>query len=269
MPSISLEFFAQIAPFWYFGLAALYGAAFGSFGNVVTWRLPRSILQEQTTAQSGLWSRSACSHCHTQLSLWENIPIVSYLILRGRCKHCGVRYGARYFIAELCWTGVALACAFSFQNQPLNGVAVFVGLYLTGLAVQIDLEHQLLPWVLSGALAMAGFALMPLGSLYWNWQDALVAGIGVFAFFEALRWLVFKLKGIEGLGGGDGPFAGALFVWIGNWQFIGQFLIAACLVFILLSIVTRSRRCPFGPGLAAGALYCFMSMQGWAPILKF
>jgi leader peptidase (prepilin peptidase)/N-methyltransferase len=274
----------------------LLGLIVGSFLNVVIYRLP-IMLEREWLAQAAEFSpangpaaaepaaaaaepqqapfslsvpRSACPTCKAPISAWQNIPVVSWLALRGRCANCKARISARYPVVELA-TGLLsawVAYRFGFGVPAASGVLVTWALIaLTG----IDIDHQLLPdditlpllW--SGLLASVVFAASGASSaLPVSPRDAI---IGAAAGYSSL-WLVFHafrlVTGKEGMGYGDFKLFAALGAWLG-WKLLPLIILlsaAAGAVLGILMLVLRGRDraapIPFGPYLAAAGWLAMM-----------
>jgi leader peptidase (prepilin peptidase)/N-methyltransferase len=276
------------SPALFAGSVFLLGLIIGSFLNVVIYRLP-IILEREWRAQAadvlagGLASasepanerftlstpRSACPKCKAPITAWQNIPLVSWLVLRGRCAACKTKISARYPLVELAtgvlsaWVawhfgfGVPAACALLFTWSLIA---------LTG----IDIDHQLLPDNITLPLMWAGLvAAVAIGpaigaALPVSPKDAV---IGAAAGYSSL-WLVFHafklVTGKEGMGYGDFKLFAALGAWLG-WKLLPLVIIlsaAAGAVLGLLLIALRGRDrsapMPFGPYLAAAGWLAMM-----------
>ncbi len=232
---------------------ALVGVVVGSFLNVVIWRVPRG--------ESVVSPPSHCPGCGTPIAARDNIPLLSWLVLRGRCRHCGESISARYPFVEaltgVLFGAVALVLGISWEVPAY--------LYLTGLGVAlafIDLDTKRLPNALTlpAYPVTALLLLIPavLDDMWSAYTRALLGGLALFAFY-----LVLALLYPAGMGLGDVKLAGVLgmgLAWFG-W---GALLVGAFLAFLLGGLVgiglmaaRRARRgttIPFGPFMVAGAL---------------
>ena len=251
-------------------LAGVIGLLVGSFLNVVIYRLPRMLERGWRrdcqsylgleAAETGpdinlLWPNSFCPACRAPIRPWENIPVVSYLLLRGRCRACGVRIPLRYPVIEALTAGVSVLVAWRF-GVSWPGLAALV---LSGMLIAlsaIDLEHQLLPDAINGPGLWLGL-LLSLTGWFVEPRDAI---IGAAAGYLAL-WGVYQLfrlaTGKEGMGFGDFKLLALLGAWMG-WQAIPVIvLISSTLgavvgsVMILFAGHERGKPLPFGPYLAA------------------
>ena len=249
-------------------LTAVLGACIGSFLNVVAWRLPRQ--------ESVVQPPSHCPSCGTRLRWFENIPLLSWLLQAGRCRHCHTRISVRYPAVELLCAGLFVACAHVALSPlgPENATAALVlllgGWLLVALLlplVLIDIAQMWLPeplcrWgVLLGWLVTASAAWLE-GSepgntvLLWH---LLAASAGLLGF-EATSAAAQKVLGKPALGLGDAKLAAMLGAWLGL-SGLGVSVVLAVLsgaVFGLIGLLSgrlkRSQAFPFGPFLAGGGL---------------
>ncbi|KPV41416.1 hypothetical protein AN478_02235 [Thiohalorhabdus denitrificans] len=246
----------------------LLGLIVGSFLNVVAHRLPR--------AASIVRPASACPECGHRLSPWENIPLLSYLILRGRCRGCGSPISATYPLTELA-AGI-LGAVTAWVIGPvwtLGPALVFTWLLL--VLTRIDLDLQLLPNRLTlplGALGLlyalaAAFLALPAvpPGAPGAPPSLLAAGLGALLGYGLLflaGWAYQRATGREGLGGGDLKLLGALGAWIGPVAVLLTLFLAALMgsliggLLILLRGGDRHLAIPFGPFLAAGGWILFL-----------
>jgi leader peptidase (prepilin peptidase)/N-methyltransferase len=224
-------------------VAAVGGLLIGSFLNVIIARVP---------GNRSVWSPgSSCPGCGTAIAWHDNIPIVSFLALRGRCRACATRISWRYPIVETATAGlfVAAALAFGPTLDAVVGAALLAG--LVALTV-IDLEHQILPDVITLPGILAG-VLANLATDRVSWRDSLlgiVVGGGLF--------LVIILVSGGGMGAGDMKLGAMLGAFLG-WKVVLLSVFVAVVVGGVLSVVLiasgiRGRKdpIPFGPFLAAG-----------------
>lgn len=207
-------------PAWFLGTFCVgLGLLFGSFLNVVIYRVPRG--------QSVVSPPSTCPRCGTRIAPWNNVPVVSWLWLRGKAACCGAPIAGRYPLVEAIG-GVAGWAVYSFVDSGLDPASpVWLGMllftcYLTlilGLvaAVFIDLEFMLLPDSITLGGAALGLATAELREL--PWMEALLGGaIGFFIVWVPFIWLYGKLRGHDGMGLGDAKLlmlAGTWFGWPG------------------------------------------------------
>jgi leader peptidase (prepilin peptidase)/N-methyltransferase len=229
-------------------IAGAFGAVIGSFLNVCIYRVPLK--------KSIVWPSSACPHCRRELSWYENIPVFSWLVLRGRCRTCGASIGIQYPIVEAL-TAVMFAVAWWYYGPgPLLASRLIFGCALIVLFA-IDLEHHLLPNVITLPGIAAGF----LFSLFTapGWMASL---IGILTGGGVL-WLVaetyYRVRHEEGLGMGDVKMLAMVGAFLG-WQLTLMTLMMASLsgTVIGLGLIVTKRggmkyALPFGTFLALGA----------------
>lgn len=234
--------------------AFLLGLAVGSFLNVCVTRLP--------VGGSVVRPRSRCPRCGETLAWYDNLPLVSYLWLRGRCRHCGGSIPVRYPLAELATGGIWLLAAVLFgPTWVALQAAVFLSLLLA--IAMVDGRHQVIPDPLSlGGLA-AGLAL----SLFPGGVDPLAAGSGAAVGFGVL-WLVSwageRLVDVPVMGGGDVKMLAMMGAFLGPaGVLLALFLasVAGALVYGPVAIVRRQRalRLPFGVFLAVGGTAAYLA----------
>jgi leader peptidase (prepilin peptidase)/N-methyltransferase len=230
-------------------LLGLFGLAVGSFLNVCIYRLPRR--------ESISWPGSHCTSCNRPLSWFENVPLLSWLVLRGRCRSCRASIGAIYPLVELVTAVIFVAGYAVYGLTPLLAVRLFFACALIALFA-IDLYHQILP----NRITLPGLAVGLACSLFLppGWQSALAGAVfgGVFPWLIAEAYL--RLRGREGMGMGDFKMLAMAGAFLG-WPLIYLVLMLACLLGVIIGggalIVTRrgaGTRIPFGTFIAAAAL---------------
>jgi leader peptidase (prepilin peptidase)/N-methyltransferase len=250
-------------------IAALFGLAVGSFLNVVVWRLPRK--------ESLNHPASHCPRCEQPIRWWDNIPLLSWLILRGKCRDCHEPISVRYPLVEL-GTALFFAAVVAWIVFPRTGIFVdaalpaIVGLatvtaaylYLAAISVAltlIDIDTHTLPnrIVLPGHLVGA-ILLTSASALTGNWLGLLSAAVGAVALFTFYFILAFAYPG--GMGLGDVKLAGVLGMFTG-WLGWGSLAVGAFMPFLLGGVfglvlmlnrrAGRKSRIPFGPWMLIGA----------------
>ena len=262
-------------------VAGLVGLCVGSFINVVAHRLPQMMEREWQSQCAELRGevldpapplslaapRSRCPHCGHQIRAIENIPVASYLLLRGCCAHCGNAIPPRYPLVEA-GTGLVsalLAWHFGTGWQTLGALALVWALITLTL---IDVDTQLLPDSITLPLLWLGL----LFNLHGSFVDLGSAVIGAMAGYLSLwsvYWLFKLVTGKEGMGYGDFKLLAALGAWLG-WQMLPAIILLSSLVGALvgLALIVVARRgrhvpIPFGPYLAAAGLIALL----WGPQL--
>jgi leader peptidase (prepilin peptidase)/N-methyltransferase len=243
------------------GLAFVVGLCVGSFLNVVIHRLPALLFARaagETTAEGLCFSRSRCNTCRTAIAARDNIPLLSYVLLRGRCRQCHEGISLRYPLIE---ATVALLFAYLEATRGVNyttaGLCVLFAC-LIALAA-IDLDHMLLPDVITLPLLAAGLAFNAGPGLVTLPAAAIGAVVGLL-FLWAVAAVAERLAGREALGFGDAKLLSALGAWLGFACIVPTVLIA---IVVTATAMLGARFCPrlrhtssmpFGPGLALGAV---------------
>jgi leader peptidase (prepilin peptidase)/N-methyltransferase len=231
----------------------LFGLLIGSFLNVVIWRVPRH--------ESIVAPPSHCPGCDAEIAPYDNIPVISWLVLRGRCRHCGVRISIRYPLVELVCAGLWVTMGLRFGwSWELPAYLVLVSALLA-LSL-IDFDTFLLPDRIVSPLSASMVVLFALPAIVddsgSDFVRALLGGLAAFAFF-----LTVHLIAPRGMGFGDVKLSFSLGVALGwlSWGtvFLGLFLgflLGAVIGVALIATRVRSRRdhVPFGPFLAAGTV---------------
>jgi leader peptidase (prepilin peptidase) / N-methyltransferase len=252
--------------------AILFGLLIGSFLNVVIHRLPRMMELEWEAqaaelrgedAQPGprfnlLVPRSRCPSCGHTLGLLENIPVVSWLIQRGRCRACGWRIPARYPGVELATGALAGLAIWQFGPGWMGIAAVLLGFALIALSM-IDLDTHLLPDSMTLPLLWLGL-VFNLHGMFVPLEQAVVGAIAGYLALWSVYWLFKLVTGKEGMGYGDFKLLAALGAWFG-WTALPAIILlasaAGSVVGISMVLFFRHQRgepIPFGPYLALGGL---------------
>jgi len=231
------------------GGTAVLGACVGSFLNVVVHRVPRG--------ESIVRPRSRCPACGTPVAPRDNIPLLSYLLLRGRCRRCGHPIGWRYPALELAGGAVPVVALLAAPTLPHAVAASLLTWWLLALLL-IDLQHQLLPDALTLPGIVAGLLLCP-----WLAVPRAAAAAGAAGGFLALLALqrgYAAWRGRDGLGGGDVKLAAMLGAWLGWQGVLLTFLLGSLagsvvgLALVLSGRGDRTTRLPYGVFLAPAAV---------------
>ncbi|MBI3431203.1 MAG: prepilin peptidase [Hydrogenophilales bacterium] len=265
-------------PALFTGLVFLFGLLVGSFLNVVIHRLPKMMEAEwraQCAELSGetlveaphpegrkrynLWlPRSACTQCGHQITALENIPLLSWLWLRGRCSACSTSISARYPLVELLTALLSAAAAWKWGASVQTGGALLLVWALVALAF-IDLDTTLLPDSLTLPLVWLGL-LFNLGGHFASLPDAVIGAMAGYGILWSVYWLFKLATGKEGMGFGDFKLLSAIGAWLG-WQMLPVTLLLSSVVGAAIGVsmvvlVKHDRRVPipFGPYLAGGGL---------------
>ncbi len=242
-------------------LCGLLGLVVGSFLNVIIYRVPKGM--------SVVSPRSACTSCGTQIAERDNVPVVSWLVLRGRCRHCHEPISARYPLVELGCAALfaGLAARFGFDWVLPAYLVLFAG--LLALSV-IDVDTMLLPKVIVWPLSLVVGALFLMASaITGHWHDLLVGVVSGAAWF--LLFYVMWLISPRLLGFGDvrlAPVLGLALGWLG-WREVVLGFFAANLIGAVVGIVlitshqmTCQQRIPYGVFLAAGCAVAVFAGSG-------
>jgi leader peptidase (prepilin peptidase)/N-methyltransferase len=222
----------------------LFGSLIGSFLNVIIYRLPRN--------EDFVYKRSACTHCGYQIPWYLNIPLLGFIIIKGKCRSCGVKVSYRYFIVELV---AAIMAVYLFpENLGYKELAFYLVNYATFCILLchfwIDVDHHILPNSLNLYLL---FISLPLIFFYGNILFSLI-GLLVGLFIPGLvAYIFYKIKGVEGLGMGDIKLYGILGLLLGAEGvslniFLSCFLGAFTFIILqALKKVDRNTPIAFGP----------------------
>jgi len=234
------------------------GACIGSFLNVCIYRLPQG--------KSIVTPASRCPHCAHRIRAWDNVPLLSFLLLRGRCRYCGLPISGRYWLVELI---TALAALAVYETAGLTAAGLFQFFFLVALIVVvfIDMDHQIIP----DLITLPGIVIFFSGAVLTgrlDWVSALlgiIVGGGILYLVALTYWLV---KGVDGMGGGDIKLLAMIGAWCGVPGVIFTLLIGSVtgtLISVVIIIVYRQNlqyRLPFGPFLALGAIgYVFFGPE--------
>lgn len=257
--------------------ALLIGLLVGSFLNVVIFRLPkmmqrdwreqaREILElpgEPETATFNLvLPNSQCPHCAHEIKPWENIPVISYLFLRGKCSSCKAPISLRYPLIELTCGLLSAYIAWHFGFTWQAGAMLLLTWGLLAMSL-IDADHQLLPDSLVLPLLWLGLIANSFG-LFTSLEDALWGAIAGYLSLWSVYWLFKLITGKEGMGYGDFKLLAMLGAW-GGWQVLPLTILLSSLVGAVLGLIMLRLRnaetstpIPFGP---------YLAIAGWIALL--
>lgn len=236
-------------PTWYqLSLAIALGAIWGSFVAALCSRWPRG-----EAISDG---RSRCDACQTTLAAKDLVPILSYALLKGKCRYCGTRIAASVLYIELISAAIGAVAMLMPGDWQMVSAAVF-GWLLLPLAL-LDFQNLWLPNRLVLVLALVGLLAGPMLTPDILWLDRAIAAIVGFLSLEAVRQAFKKLRKVDGMGGGDPKLFAAIGIWLG-WQMLPVALLLSCLIGFtyVLAIHLRGgkpvKQLPFGSFLCAGA----------------
>ena len=246
------------------------GLVVGSFLNVVIHRLPIMMesrwrkdccelleveQEKQEQPLSLAFPNSHCPKCKANIRAWQNIPVLSYLLLGGRCANCGTRISLRYPLVELITGLLTLSLAWFFPASPALLGAMLLTWALIALTM-IDIDHQLLPDDITLPLLWLGLLLNLFGT-FASLGDAVIGAMAGYIALWSVYWLFKLLTGKEGMGYGDFKLLAALGAWFG-WQVLPLIILLSSLVGAIVGVglmVARNQGkdipIPFGPYLAA------------------
>jgi len=247
---------SELPTFYPYLVLFIFGTLWGSFANVVILRQPKG--------ESIVRPRSRCPKCQSPIKWYDNIPILSWIVLRARCRKCGNPISFRYPLVELIM-GVMFTLAFHFIGLEWYLLEILIFLFALVTVVFIDIDHFLLPdvFTLSGiVLGLVGALLNPIPGR--DFVDSLLGVLLGGGFLWAIAYFYFVFRKEEGMGGGDIK----LLAWIGavlGWKAVPFVIIASSLIGTVGGGIAalRDKRgmktvIPFGPYLALGAvIYLF------------
>ncbi len=254
------------------------GLFVGSFLNVVIYRLPLSIQHEWKTQCSELleqpldgapppniaWPGSHCPTCKTPLKAWHNIPVISFLFLRGQCAFCNAPISVRYPIIELFTGVVSVIVGLTFQEPLTIGLALLVCWSLISLTM-IDIDHTLLPDIITLPLMWVGLLFNTVSEhAFVSGQSAVIGAAAGYMVLWTLYQIHHRLTGKEGMGYGDFKLLAVAGAWLG-WQQLPLVLLLSAGVGAIIGttmIIIKKRggdfQIPFGPYLAAAIFACLI-----------
>lgn len=253
-------------------VSVIFGLMVGSFLNVVIYRLPKIMEQEwhnnclelqgkDIPAQQQFTlskPRSSCPHCGHKIKAFENVPVISYLLLRGRCSACKTPISIRYPLVEI-FTGTLIGLTswqFGYTSATLFAwVFVFALIALTF----IDFDTQLLPDDITLPLLWLGL-LFNLNSGFTDLESAVIGAMAGYLVLWSVFWLFKLIRGKEGMGYGDFKLLAAIGAWFG-WKMLPAVILLSstlgAIIGIALIVLTKRSKefpIPFGPFLAIGGI---------------
>ncbi|OEF24966.1 prepilin peptidase [Vibrio rumoiensis] len=274
-------------PFLFAIFAGIFGLMIGSFLNVVIHRLPMMMerewkqecieffpqLKKDPEIKKELESlntpfnlntpRSRCPKCNTQIRAIDNIPVISWLILKGKCHKCANPISARYPAIELLTSALCVVIGLYFPAD-WYGVALLFFTFTLVSATFIDLDTMLLPDQLTLPLMWAGLALSLLNISPVSLQDAVIGAIAGYLCLWTIFWAFKLLTSKEGMGYGDFKLLAALGAWLG-WQQLPLLILMSSLVGLAFGLIQLrlqkkgiDKAFPFGPYLAIAGWFCLI-----------
>ena len=255
----------------------ILGLLVGSFLNVVVYRLPKMMIRDwkaQSREMLGLPAEpqpetfnlilphSRCPHCSHKIRAWENIPVVSYLFLGGKCSQCKTPISKRYPLVELACGLLSAFIAWHFGFGWQAGAMLVLTWGLLSMSL-IDADHQLLPDAIVLPLLWLGLIVNAFG-LFTSLTDALWGAVAGYLVLWCVFWLFKLITGKEGMGYGDFKLLAMLGAW-GGWQILPLTILLSSIVGTVLGLillrlrnVETSTPIPFGP---------YLALAGWIALL--
>lgn len=273
---MELYFFATQNSALFLCLIFIVGLAFGSFLNVVIYRLPlimerewhtqcRELLDlpaEESNKLSLAFPASACPKCGHKIRFWENIPVLSYLFLKGSCSNCGNKISLQYPLIEAATAILSVAVAWQFGVSWQTPLALLLTWSLVALTM-IDLHKQLLPDSITLPLLWLGL-IANIFEIFTTLESAVIGAIAGYLALWSVYHLFKLVTGKEGMGYGDFKLLGALGAWLG-WKILPLIILLSSLVGaitgIALIVITRHDKnipIPFGP---------YLAIAGWIALI--
>ncbi|MEA1973123.1 MAG: prepilin peptidase [Candidatus Cloacimonadota bacterium] len=240
----------------------IFGTVFGSFFNVCISRIPKN---------ESLIPDSHCPNCNYQIKFYDNIPLLSYLILRGKCRNCGLKISLQYPLVELI-SGLLFLGLFLKFGISLLFLKYLIFFSFLLIIFFIDFQNMIIPDVLSLPLIILGFLFSVIPNLDINWSQSLFGGVVGFSFFYVIALIFQKVTKKDGMGGGDIKLIASIGTFIGLVGVLFT-VIASSILFIVFFVLTQQRKenqIPYGPFLAMGSfLHLFWGNQIWDWYIDF
>lgn len=255
----------------------ILGLVVGSFLNVVIYRLPiqmQSAWRRESLDFLGMepeaegprlnlaFPASLCPHCGEKLKPWHNVPVVSYLFLRGKCAHCTAPISAQYPLVELATAALSVLVIHHF-GMNFTGLLALAFTWMLLALTGIDLKHQLLPDIITLPLLWLGLLANSLG-LFTDLHSAVLGAVAGYMVLWLIFWGFKLLTGKDGMGHGDFKLLAALGAWLG-WQQLPLIILLSSAVGAIIGIATiviagRNRHIPmaFGP---------YLAIAGWIALM--
>lgn len=272
--------FFQSLPWVFYATVLFLGLSFGSFLNVIAYRLPKMMerdwklecheflemdppdLDDKLSSLNLAMPASACPNCGHKIRFWENIPVISYLLLRARCSSCATAISIQYPVVELLTGLASVVVAYTF-GVTIQTVAALIFTWVLIALTLIDLKKQLLPDSITIPLLWSGILL----SLFNVFTDVNASVIGAIAGYMLL-WSVYQLFKLltkkEGMGFGDFKLLAALGAWAG-YSYLPQIILISSVVGSIIGIsmlvigkTKQQQPIPFGP---------YLAIAGWIALL--
>tara|TARA_B100002052_G_scaffold9753_1_gene8133 strand:- start:593 stop:1357 length:765 start_codon:yes stop_codon:yes gene_type:complete len=231
------------------------GSIWGSFSNVCIYRIPNN--------KSVIINRSYCPKCKNKIGWFDNIPFLSFVLLKGKCRNCNKAIGLQYFIVELL-SAVSFVIIYHFYGISITSLLLLILSIYFIIIFFIDLKHLIIPNSLTFSLMFLGFikSFDPNldKTIFPNYINSLIGGIFGYSIIWLIVFVYKKIRKKEGMGLGDAKLLGAIGFWFG-WASIPFTIFlssVAALIFVIPSIINKSRnmasQIPFGPYIIIGCI---------------
>lgn len=269
--------FLAVNPAFFIAYAVIIGVLIGSFLNVVIYRIPvmlerewrsdcRELLELENSAKPDKFNlitpRSRCPNCNNSIGALENIPVISYLLQGGKCKHCQTKIPVQYPLIEI-FTGVVTGIAAYQYGVSWQMAAAAILLWALISLAAIDFKTTLLPDNITLPFLWLGI-IVNYFEVFCTLEESILGAI----FGYLSLWLVFKtfklITGKDGMGYGDFKLLALLGAWLGSTYLLPIILISSVvgsvlgILLITSKIISREATIPFGPYLALGGLICLL-----------
>lgn len=262
-------------PILFYFISLIFGISIGSFLNVVIYRLPKMLKREWLREQHNLRGKklrsapaynlispgSKCTHCGRAIRSIDNIPLISFLFLRGKCRFCNKNISLRYPLVELL-TGLLFLCVSYQFGISLHTLYIWMFIALLIALAFIDIDTHLLPDQLTMPLLWLGLIVNTQGG-FVDLESAVLGAVLGYSILWTIFWVFKLVTGKEGMGYGDFKLLSALGAWLG-WQSLLPIIITSSFIgsvigvsLILLKINKKSSAIPFGPFLSLAGLIVF------------
>ena len=233
----------------------VFGSLWGSFANVCIYRLPEN--------KGVVRGRSSCPKCKNSIKWFDNIPLISFILLKGKCRNCNSSIDLQYFIVELIGS-ISFVAIYHFFGVTLTTLLLLILSVIFIIIFFIDLKHFIIPNVLTFTLMFVGFiksfdpnlnkAIFP------NYINSLIGGVFGYLIIWLIIYFYKKVRKKEGMGLGDAKLLSAIGFWFGWLSIPFTIFISSlvALIFVIPSILNKSRRMtsqiPFGPYIIIGCI---------------
>ena len=235
--------------------AFILGCIWGSFSNVCIYRLPLNI--------SVTKGRSYCLSCQKQINWFDNIPLVSFIVLMAKCRHCSTKIDFKYFLVELI-SGLNFLIIFYFFGISIESLLLIILSIFFLIIYFIDLKHFIIPNELTYPLIVLGFGKTfftnPNYYIFPDYLNSIIGGVAGYTIIWVIIFLYKKLKNIEGMGLGDAKLLAAIGFWFG-WISLPFVLFFSSLTALLVSVPSLIKKTknlqtkiPFGPYIILGCV---------------